>query len=63
MDGAKQKTAVLQCTSPNAPGWNPASSYYNYDVNVNLKSVYVDGGNQKGKARAFSYWADLRRRV
>ncbi|MGT0244773.1 hypothetical protein [Burkholderia pyrrocinia] len=36
---------------------------YNYDVNVNLKSVYVDGGNQKGKARAFSYWADLRRRV
>ncbi|WP_081064336.1 LysM peptidoglycan-binding domain-containing protein [Burkholderia stagnalis] len=62
-DGAKQKTAVSQGTNPNAPGWKPASSYYNYDVNGNLKSVYDDGGGQKGKARAFSYWTDLRGQV
>ncbi|MGT0244771.1 LysM peptidoglycan-binding domain-containing protein [Burkholderia pyrrocinia] len=62
-DGAKQKTAVSQGTNPNAPGWKPASSYYNYDVNGNLKSVYDDGGGQRGKARAFSYWTDLRGQV
>ncbi|WP_338638622.1 LysM peptidoglycan-binding domain-containing protein [Burkholderia pyrrocinia] len=62
-DGAKQKTAVSQGTNPNAPGWKPASSYYNYDVNGNLKSVYDDGGGQQGKARAFSYWTDLRGQV
>ncbi|WP_338638616.1 hypothetical protein [Burkholderia pyrrocinia] len=62
-DGAKQKTAVSQGTNPNAPGWKPASSYYNYDVNGNLKSVYDDGGGQQGTARAFSYWTDLRGQV
>ncbi|MEN8517159.1 LysM peptidoglycan-binding domain-containing protein [Burkholderia sp. RS02] len=62
-DGAKQKTAVSQGSNPNAPGWKPASSYYNYDVNGNLKSVYDDGGGQRGKARAFSYWTDLRGQV
>ncbi|UXU87591.1 LysM peptidoglycan-binding domain-containing protein [Burkholderia sp. S-53] len=62
-DGAKQKATVSQGTNPNAPGWKPASSYYNYDVNGNLKSVYDDGGGQGGKARAFSYWTDLRGQV
>ncbi|WGS41650.1 LysM peptidoglycan-binding domain-containing protein [Burkholderia sp. JSH-S8] len=62
-DGAKQKTAVSQGTNPNAPGWKPASSHFNYDVNGNLKSVYDDGGGQKGNARAFSYWTDLRGQV
>ncbi|MBN3816361.1 LysM peptidoglycan-binding domain-containing protein [Paraburkholderia sp. Se-20369] len=62
-DGAKQKTVVSQGRNPNAPGWKPGSSYYNYDVNGNLKSVYDDGGGQQGKARAFSYWTDLRGQV
>ncbi|KVO27578.1 LysM peptidoglycan-binding domain-containing protein [Burkholderia ubonensis] len=62
-DGAKQKAVVSQGVNPNAPGWKPASSYYDYDVNGNLKSVYDDGGGQQGKARAFSYWTDLRGQV
>ncbi|TKC89437.1 LysM peptidoglycan-binding domain-containing protein [Trinickia terrae] len=62
-DGAKQKRVTSQGTNPNAPGWKPASSYFNYDVNGNLKSTYDDGGGQQGKARAFTYWTDLQGQV
>ncbi|WP_157768492.1 hypothetical protein, partial [Burkholderia ambifaria] len=62
-DGAKQSRITAQGTNPNAPGWRPASSWFNYDVNGNLKSTYDDGGNQPGNARAFTYWTDLRGQV
>ncbi|RQQ00438.1 LysM peptidoglycan-binding domain-containing protein [Burkholderia stagnalis] len=62
-DSAKQSQITTQASNPNAPGWRPASSYFNYDVNGNLKSTYDDGGNDPGKARAFQYWTDLRGQV
>ncbi|KVT73106.1 hypothetical protein WK58_13955 [Burkholderia ubonensis] len=62
-DGAKQSLITTQASNPNAPGWRPASSYFNYDANGNLKSTYDDGGNDPGKARAFQYWTDLRGQV
>ncbi|HEF5873488.1 TPA: LysM peptidoglycan-binding domain-containing protein, partial [Burkholderia cenocepacia] len=62
-DGAKQSKITAQGTNPNAPGWRPASSWFNYDVNGNLKSTYDDGGNQPGNGRAFTYWTDLRGQV
>jgi len=45
-DGAKQKATVSQGSNPNALGWKPASSYYNYDVNGNLNGRICgwDGG-------------------
>ncbi|RQY32502.1 LysM peptidoglycan-binding domain-containing protein [Burkholderia stagnalis] len=62
-DSAKQSQITTQASNPNAPGWRPASSYFNYDANGNLKSTYDDGGNDPGKARAFQYWTDLRGQV
>ncbi|OXI15699.1 LysM peptidoglycan-binding domain-containing protein [Burkholderia sp. AU15512] len=62
-DSAKQSRVTVQASNPNAPGWRPATSYFNYDVNGNLKSTYDDGGNDPGKARAFQYWTDLRGQV
>jgi len=62
-DSAKQSRVTAQASNPNAPGWRPATSYFNYDVNGNLKSTYDDGGNDPGKARAFQYWTDLRGQV
>ncbi len=44
-DGAKQSKITAQGANQNAPGWRPASSWFNYDVNGNLKSTY-DVGNQ-----------------
>ncbi|WP_269507035.1 hypothetical protein [Burkholderia sp. IMCC1007] len=63
MASAKQSKITAQGTNPNAPGWRPASSWFNYDVNGNLKSTYDDGGNQPGNGRAFTYWTDLRGQV
>ncbi|VWD13659.1 Rhs family protein [Burkholderia lata] len=62
-DSAKQSRVTVQASNPNAPGWRPATSYFNYDQNGNLKSTYDDGGNDPGKARAFQYWTDLRGQV
>ncbi|MGT0194101.1 LysM peptidoglycan-binding domain-containing protein [Burkholderia pyrrocinia] len=62
-DSAKQSRVTTQASNPNAPGWRPATSYFNYDQNGNLKSTYDDGGNDPGKARAFQYWTDLRGQV
>ncbi|MDN7677642.1 LysM peptidoglycan-binding domain-containing protein [Burkholderia cenocepacia] len=62
-DSAKQSRVTVQASNPNAPGWQPATSYFNYDANGNLKSTYDDGGNDPGKARAFQYWTDLRGQV
>ncbi|KVT75692.1 hypothetical protein WT25_02040 [Burkholderia territorii] len=62
-DSAKQSRVTVQASNPNAPGWRPATSYFNYDANGNLKSTYDDGGNDPGKARAFQYWTDLRGQV
>ncbi|AJK45877.1 LysM peptidoglycan-binding domain-containing protein [Burkholderia plantarii] len=62
-DSAKQSTVTTQATNPGSPGWKPATSYFNYDVNGNLKSTYDNGGNEPGKARAFEYWTDLRGQV
>ncbi|KVG05594.1 hypothetical protein WJ24_26845 [Burkholderia vietnamiensis] len=62
-DSAKQSRVTAQASNPNAPGWKPATSYFNYDANGNLKSTYDDGGNDPGKARAFQYWTDLRGQV
>lgn len=62
-DSAKQLRVTTQASNPNAPGWRPATSYFNYDENGNLKSTYDDGGNDPGKARAFQYWTDLRGQV
>ncbi|CAD6548971.1 scabin-related ADP-ribosyltransferase [Paraburkholderia metrosideri] len=62
-DGAKQSKVTGQGSNPTAPGWKPASSYFNYDVNGNLKSTYDDGGGDPGNARAFMYWTDLRGQV
>ncbi|WP_322081162.1 LysM peptidoglycan-binding domain-containing protein [Burkholderia sp. BCC1972] len=62
-DSAKQSRVTVQASNPNAPGWKPATSYFNYDANGNLKSTYDDGGNDPGKARAFQYWTDLRGQV
>ncbi|QVN23622.1 LysM peptidoglycan-binding domain-containing protein [Burkholderia pyrrocinia] len=62
-DSAKQSRVTVQASNPNAPGWRPATSYFNYDENGNLKSTYDDGGNDPGKARAFQYWTDLRGQV
>ncbi len=62
-DGARQSKVVVQASNPSSPGWKPATSYYNYDANGNLKSTYDDGGDQPGNARAFQYWTDLRGQV
>ncbi|MDR6411297.1 LysM peptidoglycan-binding domain-containing protein [Paraburkholderia terricola] len=62
-DGAKQSKVVTRATNPASPGWQPATTYYNYDANGNLKSTYDDGGGQAGNARAFRYWTDLRGQV
>ncbi|GAU06915.1 Rhs family protein [Burkholderia stabilis] len=62
-DSAKQSRVTTQASNPNAPGWQPATSYFNYDANGNLKSTFDDGGNDPGKARAFQYWTDLRGQV
>ncbi|HDR9179635.1 TPA: LysM peptidoglycan-binding domain-containing protein [Burkholderia vietnamiensis] len=62
-DSAKQSRVTVQASNPNAPGWRPAMSYFNYDENGNLKSTYDDGGNDPGKARAFQYWTDMRGQV
>jgi YD repeat-containing protein len=59
-DGAKQSTLKTQ---ENLKDWKPATSYFNYDVNGNLKSTYDDGGNEPGNARGFQYWTDLRGQV
>ncbi|MBC8731577.1 LysM peptidoglycan-binding domain-containing protein [Paraburkholderia sp. UCT2] len=62
-DSAKQSQILAQGSNPDAPGWRPASSYFNYDVNGNLKATYDDGGGQAGSARAFTYYTDLRGQV
>ena len=62
-DGPKQKRVTTQGTNPNAPGWKPATSTYNYDVNGNLKAVLDDGGGQAGNGRAFVYWTDQQGQV
>ncbi|RZF29098.1 LysM peptidoglycan-binding domain-containing protein [Paraburkholderia sp. UYCP14C] len=62
-DSAKQKQILAQGSNPNAPGWKPASSYFNYDVNGNLKATYDDGGGVAKDARAFTYYTDLREQV
>ncbi|SAL02579.1 LysM domain protein [Caballeronia pedi] len=62
-DGAKQSKVTVQPTNPNSPGWKAATTYYNYDINGNLKSTFDDGGNEPGNARAFQYWTDLRGQV
>ncbi|MGF6696601.1 YD repeat-containing protein [Paraburkholderia sp. MM5496-R1] len=62
-DSAKQSQILAQGSNPDAPGWRPASSYFNYDVNGNLKATYDDGGGQAGRARAFTYYTDLRGQV
>ncbi|OLL30852.1 hypothetical protein BTH42_14850 [Burkholderia sp. SRS-W-2-2016] len=62
-DSAKQSQILAQGSNPDAPGWKPASSYFNYDVNGNLKAAYDDGGGQAGDARAFTYYTDLRGQV
>lgn len=62
-DGPKQKSVTTQGTNPNAPGWKPGTSTYNYDVNGNLKAVLDDGGGQAGNGRAFIYWTDQQGQV
>ncbi|AMO95601.1 lysM domain protein [Collimonas fungivorans] len=57
-DGAKQSKITSQGTNPNAPGWKPANSLFNYDVNGNLKATFDDGGGELAKQRAFSYETD-----
>ncbi|MEO6938252.1 MAG: LysM peptidoglycan-binding domain-containing protein [Collimonas sp.] len=57
-DGAKQSKITSQGTNPNAPGWKPASSLFNYDINGNLRATFDDGGGEKAKQRAFSYETD-----
>jgi YD repeat-containing protein len=62
-DGAKQSKVTAQGSNPLAPGWKPASSLYNYDVNGNLKAVFDDGGGEATKQRAFSYETDQQGQV
>ncbi|WP_143016741.1 LysM peptidoglycan-binding domain-containing protein [Paraburkholderia phenazinium] len=62
-DAAKQKSVVSQGSNPAVRDWKPASSYFNYDANGNLKAAYDDGGGAPGAARAFRYWTDLRGQV
>jgi hypothetical protein len=62
-DGAKQSKVTAQGSNPMAPGWKPASSLYNYDVNGNLKAVFDDGGGEAAKQRAFSYETDQQGQV
>ncbi|KGB98446.1 LysM peptidoglycan-binding domain-containing protein [Burkholderia cepacia] len=62
-DSAKQKTVVSQADNPSRPGWKPARSLSEYDVNGNLKTVYDDGGEQADKSRMLTYWTDQQGQV
>lgn len=63
-DTAKQSKVTGQGSNPSVPpSWKSAYSFFNYDVNGNLTSVYNDGGDQGGKATAFHYWTDLHGQV
>lgn len=62
-DGLKQSKVTALGSNPLAPGWKPASSLYNYDVNGNLKAVFDDGGGEAAKQRAFSYETDQQGQV
>ncbi|MEZ0604617.1 LysM peptidoglycan-binding domain-containing protein [Paraburkholderia sp. IW21] len=62
-EGAQQKRVTTQASNPDAPGWQPATSTYSYDVNGHVKTVYDDGGGEQDKARAFTYRTDTQGRV
>ncbi|MGU7783235.1 LysM peptidoglycan-binding domain-containing protein [Burkholderia sp. PU8-34] len=62
-DSAKQKSVVSQADNPERPGWKPARSLMEYDVNGNLKTVYDDGGEQADKSRRITYWTDQQGQV